>query len=89
MNDPAWKGTVEKLNGYNRAIFDRIHARVLRGEGVLLSWTSAYQSARYGGVELSALKSFVMSPWTDAEAVETVVRQVLEVRQGIAWPPAD
>jgi hypothetical protein len=29
------------------------------------------------------VKSFVMSPWTDRQAMDTVVRQVLEARRQI------
>jgi len=51
----------------------------MRGEGVLLSWTDAYQHARYpDGCAIAALKSFIMSPWTGLSAVDMVVRQVLE-----------
>ena len=53
----------------------------MRGEGVLLSWTSTYRYARYAnGLPIGALKSFIMSPWTDLKAVDTVVQQILEAR---------
>lgn len=87
MSDPGLAGQVETFNRYNRAIFDRIHERVMRGEGVLLSWTNAYQSVCYAETpEIAALKSFVMSPWTDAKAIDTVIQQILEVRAEIPWP---
>lgn len=90
MNEPGWADTVAALNRYNRSIFDHIHTRAMRGEGVLLSWTNAYQPVRYAPApELSALKSFVMSPWTDTDAIEMVVQQVLEVRQLVLWPKQD
>jgi glutamate/tyrosine decarboxylase-like PLP-dependent enzyme len=83
VNDPAYKKDLEFHNTYNRRIFQLIHDRAMRGEGVLLSWTDAYRHAEYGpetGPPISALKSFILSPWTDLPAVETVARQVLEVR---------
>jgi hypothetical protein len=55
----------------------------MRGEGVLLSWTDACRTTADGQGRIAALKSFVMSPWTDRPAMDTVVQQVLEARQAI------
>ena len=63
----------------------------MRGEGVLLSWTDAYRHAAYDGQTgppISALKSFILSPWTDLAAVDLVARQVLEAREQLATEPA-
>lgn len=82
--DPAYLPQLEGHNAYNRRLFDLIHERAMRGEGVLLSWTDAYRHADYGGEaapSIAALKSFILSPWTDQAAVELVTRQVLEARQ--------
>jgi L-2,4-diaminobutyrate decarboxylase len=57
----------------------------------LLSWTDAYRHAAYDeptGPPIAALKSFILSPWTDLAAVELVVRQVLEAREQLAAEPA-
>jgi len=82
LTDPDYRARLLEHNAYNRRIFDRVRERSLRGEGVLLSWTDAARETRYaGGPPVAALKSFIMSPWTEAAAVETVVRQVLEARQ--------
>jgi glutamate/tyrosine decarboxylase-like PLP-dependent enzyme len=83
MSDPAYREQLEAHNFYNRRIVQLIHDRAMRGEGVLLSWTDAYRHADYGGETgppLAALKSFILSPWTDLTAVEMVARQVVEVR---------
>ena len=84
--DHTYVNALSDHNAYNRRIFDLIHARAMRGEGVLLSWTDAYRHADYDGKPgppVSALKSFILSPWTDLAAVETVVRQVLEAREQV------
>jgi len=74
--------TVQALNTYNRKIFDYLHAQAMHGEGVLLSWTNAYQSCHCNqGPPLSAIKSFIMSPWTDIKSVEMVEERVLEARE--------
>jgi len=86
VKDPAYREQLEAHNGYNRRVFHLIHDRAMRGEGVLLSWTDAYRHARYGqeeGPPIAALKSFILSPWTDAAAVDTVARQVAEVRNAM------
>jgi glutamate/tyrosine decarboxylase-like PLP-dependent enzyme len=83
LADPDYRPELERHNAYNRRIFDWTHAQAMRGEGVLLSWTDAYRPAADGKAPIAALKSFVMSPWTDREAMETVVRQTQEARQQI------
>ena len=81
LTDPSYRLQLEKHNSYNRRIFECVHDRSMRGEGVLLSWTDAYQHARYpDGCAIAALKSFIMSPWTGLSAVDMVVRQVLEAQ---------
>jgi glutamate/tyrosine decarboxylase-like PLP-dependent enzyme len=83
LTDPGYRAELERHNAYNRRIFDWTHAQALRGEGVLLSWTDAYRTTADGAGRIAALKSFVMSPWTDRPAMDTVVRQVLEARRQI------
>jgi L-2,4-diaminobutyrate decarboxylase len=89
VSDPAYRGELEAHNEYNRRIFRRVHDRALAGEGVLLSWTNAYRCADYegeAGPPIAALKSFILSPWTDLAAVELAARQVVEVRQQLGVP---
>ncbi len=86
IQDPAYREQLEAHNAYNRRIFDLTHDRAMQGQGVLLSWTDAYRHADYGGEEappIAALKSFILSPWTDLAAVELVARQVLEAREQV------
>ncbi|MBM4275693.1 MAG: aspartate aminotransferase family protein [Deltaproteobacteria bacterium] len=86
LSDPAYRDQVEKHNDYNFRIFQTIHERAMRGEGVWLSRTDAYRHADYDGVPgppIAALKSFILSPWTDLAAVDTVARQVLEAREQV------
>jgi glutamate/tyrosine decarboxylase-like PLP-dependent enzyme len=83
VKDPAYREQLEAHNFYNRRVFQLIHDRAMRGEGVLLSWTDAYRHADYGsetGPPIAALKSYILSPWTDLAAVDMVARQVAEVR---------
>jgi len=85
--DPAYREELEAHNDYNRRIFQLVHDRAMAGEGVLLSWTTAYRHADYdgqGGPPISALKSFILSPWTDLAAVDLAARQIVEVREQLA-----
>ena len=85
LTDPSHGLQLEENNEYNRRIFDFVHSRAMRGEGVLLSWTNSYQHAHYPeGMAIAALKSFIMSPWTDQQAIKTVVQQILEARSALS-----
>ena len=85
LNDPDYRSQLLANNVYNRQVFDLIYERVMQGEGVMLSWTLAYRYANYPDAPaVAALKSFIMSPWTDLKAIDSVVNQVMEVREQIA-----
>ena len=81
LTEADYREQLEKNNTYNRQIFSHIHERAMRGDGVLLSWTDAYRHSDYpAGSPIAAIKSFILSPWTDLNAVDIVVRQVLEAQ---------
>jgi glutamate/tyrosine decarboxylase-like PLP-dependent enzyme len=85
LNAPDYRSRLLEHNLYNRRIFDLICERVMQGEGVLLSWTLAYRYSSYpDGPAIAALKSFIMSPWTDLKAIDSVVNQVMEAREQIS-----
>jgi glutamate/tyrosine decarboxylase-like PLP-dependent enzyme len=87
VSDPACRRELEAHNDYNRRIFQMVHDRAMAGRGVLLSWTTAYRHADYdseAGPPIAALKSFILSPWTDLAAVDMVARQVVEAREALA-----
>ena len=81
LTEADYREQLKKNNTYNRHLFNHIHERAMRGEGVLLSWTDAYRHSDYADVPpVAAMKSFILSPWTDLNAVYLVVRQILEAR---------
>ena len=87
LNDPAYRDQLAAHNDYNRRLFDLIYQRVIQGEGVLLSWTIGYRHAHYEQAPMiAAMKSFIMSPWTDLQAVDLVVRQVMDAQASLNWP---
>jgi hypothetical protein len=85
LTDPAFRVQAERYNAYNSRLFQIIHGRAMRGEGVLLSRTDGYRhTVAPDNLPILALKSFIMSPWTDMTAIETIVRQIQEACLQIA-----
>lgn len=76
---PDYKEQLEENNIYNFHIFKYTYERAMQGEGVLLSWTDAYRYTDYSyGPRIAGLKSFIMSPWTDINAIDKVIKHVIE-----------
>lgn len=74
--DPAAAADVERFNAYNRKIFERVHHEALQGRGVVLSMTDCYRETDYG-LPICALKSYILSPYSDEEHVRLVLDHVL------------
>ncbi len=82
MNDPQYADQLHAGNEYNRRIFNRTHAEALAGRGVALSLTDCYRKTDYGQ-PMAAIKSYVLSPFCDAEQMQEVVERVLAARDAI------
>ena len=83
MSDAAFRDTLLYHNDYNRKIYDYVHKEAMAGRGVVISLTDSYRQTSYDEPVL-ALKSFILSPFTDEANVEAVVEKVLEARGKIA-----
>jgi glutamate/tyrosine decarboxylase-like PLP-dependent enzyme len=83
FQDSAFRDTLRRHNDFNRRIFDHVHAEALAGRGVIISLTDCYRHTSYGE-PIVALKSFILSPFIDAEHVQTVVENVLQAREHIS-----
>jgi glutamate/tyrosine decarboxylase-like PLP-dependent enzyme len=79
MTNEAFRETLLRHNVYNQKIYDYVHAEALAGRGVVISLTDSYRESSYGE-PVTALKSFILSPFTDEANVEAVVEKVLEAR---------
>ena len=79
MNDAAFRAKLLYHNDYNRKIYDYVHKEAMAGRGVVISLTDSYRQTSYDEPVL-ALKSFILSPFTDEANVEAVVEKVLEAR---------
>jgi hypothetical protein len=83
MSDAVFRATLLYHNDYNRKIYDYVHQEAMAGRGVVISLTDSYRQTSYDEPVL-ALKSFILSPFTDEANVEAVVEKVLEARGKIA-----
>jgi L-2,4-diaminobutyrate decarboxylase len=79
MTNEAFRETLLRHNAYNRRIYDYVHGEAMAGRGVVISLTDSYRESSYGE-PVTALKSFILSPFTDEANVEAVVEKVLEAR---------
>ena len=69
-------------NEYNRQIFERVHREALAGRGVVISLTNCYRQTDYG-VPIVALKSYVLSPFSDESRMQSIIDHVLAARKGL------
>ncbi len=77
MRDPAFRDGLRRHNDLNRRIFERVSTDALAGRGVAIGYTDNYRLSA-GGEAISALKSYVLSPFADPTQMQTVVACVLE-----------
>jgi len=83
MTNEAFRDALLRHTDYNRKIYDYVHAEAMAGRGVVISLTDSYRESSYGE-PVTALKSFILSPFTDEANVEAVVEKVLEARAKIS-----
>jgi glutamate/tyrosine decarboxylase-like PLP-dependent enzyme len=70
-------------NEYNRKVFDVLHKQMESGEGLALSITERYRTAA-NGAPILAIKSFVMSPFADEDAMDRLMQCIEQARKEIA-----
>jgi len=83
QSDATYRDQLLAHNEYNRRIFERVHDEALQGKGVVLSLTDCYRESDYGE-PIVALKSYIMSPFSEAEYVDSVLESLWKARQEIA-----
>lgn len=79
QQDASFREQLRKNNELNRRIFERVHAEAMAGRGVALGYTDHCRTADCGE-PISALKSYVLSPFADEGRMKSVVTHVLEAR---------
>lgn len=88
FTNPAYREQLLKHNEFNRKIYEYLDKEAMEGKGVSISWTSCYRHTAYGNGEpeekVPALKSYILSPFTNQECIKQLVDKVLEARKQIA-----
>ncbi|MEX2176317.1 MAG: pyridoxal-dependent decarboxylase [Pirellulaceae bacterium] len=80
--DPAYRDQLRRHNDLNRAIYQRVSDAAFAGRGVAIGFTDNYRSSDYGE-PISALKSYVLSPFAEPGQMPTIVAHVLEALQAV------
>jgi glutamate/tyrosine decarboxylase-like PLP-dependent enzyme len=80
--DPGFRAQLLEYNQLNRRVFERVHVEALAGRGVVLSMTDGYRNSDYGE-PIAALKSYVLSPFTDEDRMRSVLQHILSARDAI------
>ncbi|MBI3866483.1 MAG: aspartate aminotransferase family protein, partial [Planctomycetia bacterium] len=83
QTDPALRHKVREYNAYNRRIFEAVHAEAVQGRGVVISLTDCYRETDYGE-PIAALKSYIMSPFSEEQYVACVLESLWKARDGLA-----
>ena len=84
LTDQTFSKDLLKYNEYNYKIFNYTVEKAYQGKGVALSFTEAYRSTTYTPPEqISAIKSFIMSPFTNENSIEKVISQIIEARKKV------
>lgn len=81
--DPSFRDQLRANNTYNRRIFDLIQADALQGKGVVISLTDCYRESDYGE-PIVALKSYILSPFSEERYVSAVLDSIWQARARIA-----
>ena len=79
-SNPEFRETLLAHNEYNRRIFDEIQSEALQGRGVVISLTECYRETEYGA-PIVALKSYIMSPFSDEKYVDAVLESIARARE--------
>ena len=81
--DASYRDLLQRHNQYNRRIFEIIQSEALQGRGVVISLTDCYRESEYGEPTV-ALKSYILSPFAEEEAVQFVLESIWRARAQLA-----
>jgi L-2,4-diaminobutyrate decarboxylase len=81
--DPACRDLLHAHNAYNRRIFEQVQADALQGAGVVISMTDCYRETTYGE-PIVALKSYILSPFSEEQHVHAVLDSIGQARRRLA-----
>ncbi len=81
--DASFREQLKANNEYNRQIFALIQSDALQGKGVVISMTDCYRESDYGE-PIVALKSYILSPFSEEQYVSAVLDSIWKARAKIA-----
>jgi L-2,4-diaminobutyrate decarboxylase len=80
FTDPSFRQQLLDHNEFNRQIYQHVHAEALEGRGVAISQTDCYRQTNYGE-PVVALKSYVLSPFSDEAEMQSIIDRVLAAKE--------
>jgi glutamate/tyrosine decarboxylase-like PLP-dependent enzyme len=80
LKDQTFRDKLREYNDYNRRIFEVMQSEALTGKGVVISMTDCYRETDYGA-PVSALKSYLLSPFSDTKYVDEVLKSIWRARE--------
>jgi L-2,4-diaminobutyrate decarboxylase len=83
QSDVGFRDQLRQHNDYNRRVFQLVHQEALQGRGVVISLTDCYRETDYGE-PIVALKSYILSPFSEEQYVDAVVDSLQAARARIA-----
>jgi L-2,4-diaminobutyrate decarboxylase len=86
--DPSLCDELLRINDYNRRIFRAVQTEALQGRGVVISQTDCYRETEYGE-PIVALKSYILSPFSDEQYVDAVLESIWKARETVSASPHD
>jgi len=88
QKDVAYRDQLRIHNDYNRRIYQLVQADALHGEGVVISLTDCYRESDYGE-PIVALKSYLLSPFSEEQYIDAVLQSLWKARAKIASSAAE
>jgi len=83
QTDASYRDQLRSHNDYNRRIFQIVQQEALQGRGVVISLTDCYRETDYGE-PMVALKSYILSPFSEEKYVDAVLESLWSARTKIA-----
>ncbi len=82
FTDPTFRQQLLDQNEFNRQVYQHVHSEALAGRGVAISLTDCYRHADYGE-PVVALKSYVLSPFSDEAVMQSIIDCVLAAKKHV------
>ncbi|HUQ70745.1 MAG TPA: pyridoxal-dependent decarboxylase [Planctomycetaceae bacterium] len=83
QTDASYRDQLRIHNDYNRRVFQLVQQEALQGRGVVISLTDCYRESDYGE-PIVALKSYILSPFSEEKYVDAVLESLSAARSRIA-----